>query len=254
MLAASGQRVVIGVGFIFTDDVLQVAADYPGVSFACVDMALRPGAVLPANVVALKFREEEGSFLTGVLAAMVSETKSLGFVGGMDTPLIHKFSAGFRAGIRAACPSCKLSVLFAGATPNAFKDPGKGREMALSQFQNGADIVFHAAGATGLGVFQAARDSRRLAIGVDSDQSAEAPDAILTSMVKRIDTAVLDTIRDAKAGHLQGGIRWLGLKEHGLQLAKNGHNQHFFTAEREAAIAAYTAQIIAGEIQVPDHD
>jgi basic membrane protein A and related proteins len=255
MFAASGVQMVIGVGFIFTDDILQVARDYPSVSFVCIDMALRydlAGALvpLPDNVVALKFREEQGSYLAGVLAATVSKTKKLGFVGGMDIPLIHKFSAGFRAGVMTTCPSCSLSVLFAGATPSAFKDPG-GREMALSQYADGADIVYHAAGATGLGVFQAAREKNKLAIGVDSDQSREAPDNILTSMVKRIDLAVLDTIRAAQAGEIKGGLRSLGLENGAVELVRN---PSYFTSELDATLAETRTAIIAGKIVVPDHD
>ncbi len=256
MLAASGAKMVIGVGFIFTDDILQVARDYPHVAFACVDMALRHDASgrpvpPPQNVVALKFREEQGSFLAGVLAGTLSKTKKLGFVGGMDIPLIHKFSAGYRAGIAAVCPQCTLSVLFAGATPSAFKDPGKGREMALSQIESGADIVYHAAGATGLGVFQAAREKKVLAIGVDSDQSGEAPDVVLTSMVKRIDRAVYDAIAAAQAGTLAGGIRTVGLADGALELVRD---PRYFTAAIDALLERHRAAIIAGEIEVPESD
>jgi basic membrane protein A len=250
MLAASGAKMVIGVGFIFTDDILQVAKDYPEVAFACIDMALR-GEALPKNVVALKFREEQGSFLAGAVAATLSRTKKLGFVGGMDIPLIHKFSAGFAAGIKDACPSCTLSVLFAGATPGAFKDPGKGREMALAQIEGGADIVYHAAGATGLGVFQAAREKKVLAIGVDSDQSAEAPGIVLTSMVKRIDRAVFEAIAACKAGTLEGGVRSYGIEENAVELVDN---PQLFTPEIRALIARDRERMIKHEIEVPDHD
>jgi basic membrane protein A len=245
---------VIGVGFIFTDDVLQVAADHPKTSFVCVDMTVRPDAVLPANVLALKYKEEQGSFLAGAFAALVSKTKHVGFVGGMDIPLIHKFSAGFRAGVSAQCEDCRVDVLFAGATPAAFKDPGKGREMALSQYQNGADVIFHASGSTGLGVFQAAREQHKFAIGCDSDQSAEAPEVVVTSMVKRIDTGVFEAIDSARRGAPMQGVVSLGLKEAGLDLARNDMNAHFFTPERVAIIAALRSKIESGEIQVPAND
>ena len=254
MLAASGAGMVIGVGFIFTDDVLQVAGDYPKVAFVCLDMAVRDGQALPANVLGLKFKEEQGSFLAGVFAALVSQTKHVGFVGGMDIPLIHKFSAGYRAGVMAQCADCRVDVLFAGATPHAFKDPGKGREMALSQYQSGADIIFHAAGSTGLGVFQAAREQKRLAIGVDADQTSEAPEVVATSMVKRIDTAVFDAIARAKSGAFKGGVVSLGLKEDGLELARNATNAKFFTEERVAVLDAYRRKIVDGAIEVPSHD
>lgn len=259
MLAASGHRLIFGVGFIFTDDIVQVAQDFPSVDFAGIDFALRydkNGAPLPLppNVVALKFREEEGSYLAGALAAMVSTTHQLGFVGGMDIPLIHKFSAGYRAGALAECPSCEVRVLFSGMTPVAFKDPGKGHELALSQYQSGVDVIYHAAGGTGLGVFQAARETKNFAIGVDSDQSAEAPEVILTSMVKRIDTAVIDTVAGAKNGKFTSGVRWFGLKEDGLELAENVHNQIFLTAARRERLLQLKAAIVHGDIRVPDHD
>src|SRR5262245_41530279 len=188
LLAAEGMDLVIGVGFIFTDDITQLAKDYPKTNFAGIDFAVstdRAGNPIPPppNVAALKFREEQGSFLVGALAALESKSKTVGFVGGMDSPLIQKFEVGYPAGGKQVCPSCTVLVGYAGVTPEAFRNPGKGKELALSQYGQGADIIYHASGSTGLGVFEAARQTGHLAIGVDADQYAEAPGHVLTSMV-----------------------------------------------------------------------
>src|SRR6185295_5071372 len=173
LLAAQGFDLVIGVGFIFSDDMFRIAEEYPAVHFADIDYAKfdESGFVIPPpNMAALKFREEQGSYLVGALAALVSKTKAVGFVGGMDIPLIHKFEEGYRAGARAVCPACRVLVGYAGVTGEAFKNPSKGKELALAQYGEGADVIFHASGSTGLGVFEAARATGRYAIGVDADQ------------------------------------------------------------------------------------
>ena len=203
LLAAEHMDLVTGVGFIFTDDVTQLAKEYPNVNFAVVDYSVstdKAGNPVPPppNVAALKFKEEEGSFLVGALAALVGGSKKVGFVGGMDVPLIWKFEAGYKAGVKYACPDCTVIVQYAGVTPAAFRNPGKGKELALRQYQQGANVIYHASGATGLGVFEAARQAGKLAIGVDADQYDEAPGHVLTSMVKGIDVAVYDMIRRAR--------------------------------------------------------
>ena len=157
-------KLVIGVGFIFTDDLTALAKEYPNTHFAGVDYALAldsAGNVIPPppNLAALKFREEQGSFLVGALAALVGKSKKLGFVGGMDIPLIHKFEAGYRAGVKYVCPDCTVIAQYAGVTPEAFRNPGRGKELALSQYQSGVNVIFHASGSTGLGVFEAARQT-----------------------------------------------------------------------------------------------
>jgi basic membrane protein A len=256
LLAAEGMDLVIGVGFIFTDDLTQLAKEYPTVAFAGVDYALQTdaqGTVIqpPPNLAALKFREEEGSFLVGALAALTSTTKRVGFIGGMDIPLIHKFEAGFRAGVTAVCPKCAISVQYAGVTPEAFRNPGKGKELALSQYQSGVDVIFHASGSTGLGVFQAARETGKLAIGVDADQYAEAPGRILTSMVKGVDAAVFDVISRVKAGTFHGGIASFGLAEGGVAYVYDEHNRGLIPDSVHTRVEALKAEIIAGRIKVP---
>ena len=250
-LAAAGSAVVFGVGFLFTDDIRQLAQEFPNVKFACVDYTVTPGQALPPNLVALKFREEEGSFLVGALAALVSKPAKLGFVGGMEIPLIKKFEAGYRAGVQAVRPRAQVLVKYAGATGTAFKDPTKGKELALSEYHDGVDIIFHASGSTGLGVFEAARELNKLAIGVDSDQYAEAPGHILTSMVKRVDTAVFDTIRDVSKGQWQGGVREFGLKEQGVGWVYDDRNKNLIPDAVKARVDSLQAELIADHIRVP---
>ena len=256
LLAAEGMDIVIGVGFIFTDDLTQLAREYPDVKFAGVDYAVQTDAQgnpiqPPSNLAALKFREEQGSFLVGALAALAADSKRVGFIGGMDIPLIHKFEAGYRAGVKHVCPDCTVIAQYAGVTPDAFRNPGRGKELALSQYQSGVDIIFHASGSTGLGVFEAARSSRKLAIGVDADQYAEAPGFILTSMIKGVDAAVYDAIRRAKDGTFQGGIYQFGLAEGGVGYIYDENNKPLIPDSVRARVQELAGEIIAGRIDVP---
>jgi basic membrane protein A len=250
-LAAGDAKLVFGVGFLFTDDVRALAREFPDQKFACVDYTVTPGDDLPPNLMALKFREEEGSFLVGALAGLLTKTGKVGFVGGMEIPLIRKFQAGFAAGVKAVNPQAKVLVKYAGNTGAAFKDPTKGKELALAEFHAGADIIFHASGSTGLGVFEAARDLGKLAIGVDSDQYDEAPGVILTSMVKRVDTAVFDTIRDLKAGRWAGGVHEFGLKEAGVTWVYDDRNKALVPDAVKAQVDSLEALIVGGSLKVP---
>jgi basic membrane protein A len=257
LLAAENMDLVVGVGFIFTDDLTQLAREYPRVRFAGVDYAIATDSlgravVPPANLLALKFREEEGSFLVGALAALVGGSKQVGFVGGMDIPLIHKFEAGYRAGVLHVCPDCRVVAQYAGVTPEAFKNPGRGKELALSQYRSGVNVIFHASGSTGLGVFEAARATGKKAIGVDADQYAEAPGYVLTSMVKRVDEAVFDALTLVKGGQFQGGVRVLGLKERGVDYVYDEHNRDLIPAAARTRVEALRDSIIAGHITVPN--
>jgi basic membrane protein A len=256
MLAAAGFDLVVGVGFIFTDDVALVAREYPDQAFACVDYAIQTDGAgrpipPPKNVAAIKFREEEGSYLVGAIAALVSRTRTIGFVGGMDIPLIRRFEAGYRAGAARVCPRCRVAVNYAGVTGAAFKDPGKGKELALAQYRGGADVIFHASGSTGLGVFEAARETGNLAIGVDSDQYHEAPGFILTSMMKRVDVAVYDTIREVAQGRFEGGIRSFGLTEDGVGYVFDDHNRDRISAHVREQVELLRTSIVSGGIRVP---
>ncbi len=256
LLAAEGMDLVIGVGFIFTDDLATLAREYPAISFAGIDYALATdsaGNVIPPppNIAALKFREEEGSYLVGALAALVGNTKKVGFVGGMDIPLIHKFEAGYRAGVKKVCPDCQVIAQYAGVTPDAFKNPGKGKELALSQYQQGVEVIFHASGSTGQGVFEAARATRKFAIGVDSDQNDEAPGHVLTSMVKGVNAVTFDAIQRVQSNTFKGGIYSFGLKEGGVGYIYDDRNRALIPDSVRARVEQLKAEIIAGRIKVP---
>jgi basic membrane protein A len=256
LLAAEGMDLVVGVGFIFTDDINLLAREYPNIRFAGVDYSVATDAqgnvvLPPANVAALRFREEEGSFLVGAIAGLVTKTKTVGFVGGMNVPLINKFDAGYAAGVRQVCPSCRIITQYAGVTPDAFRNPGKGKEMALSQYQQGADIIYHASGSTGLGVFEAARATGKLAIGVDADQYAEAPGFILTSMVKRIDVALFEAAKRVKEGAFTGGIYDFGLAQDGVAYVYDENNKALIPDAVRQRVEALKQQVVAGRITVP---
>src|SRR4051812_39881990 len=256
LLAAEGMDLVVGVGFIFSDDLTQLAKEYPNTHFAGIDYSIGADSLgnpiaPPPNLAALKFREEEGSFLVGALAALVSKTGKVGFVGGMNFPLIHKFEAGFRAGVKHVCPRCTIISQYAGVTPEAFRNPGRGKELALSQYQQGVDVIYHAAGSTGLGVFEAARQTGRLAIGVDADQYQEAPGHILTSMVKGVDAAVFQATQWTQEGRFKGGVYQLGLKEGGVGYVFDEHNSALIPAAIQTRVEELRQQIIAGRIKVP---
>ncbi len=258
LLAAERRALVVGVGFIFSDDLTELAREYPDVSFAGVDFALSidsKGSVIapPPNVAALKFREEEGAFLVGAMAALVGGSKKLGFLGGMDIPLIHKFEAGYKAGVLHVCSDCTVIAQYAGVTPEAFRNPSKGKELALSQYQQGVKVIFHASGSTGLGMFEAARAMGRghYGIGVDADQYSEAPGFVLTSMVKGVDNVVYDTIRRVKDGTFQGGIFSYGLKEKGVGYVYDDNNKALIPDKVRTQLLELERDIVAGKIKVP---
>lgn len=252
LFASGDPQLIFGVGFLFSDDIRAVAQEFPEKTFACIDFTYKEGDTVPPNLVGIKFREEEGSFLVGAIAALVSKTGSIGFVGGMDIPLIHKFQAGYTMGSRHVRPDVKVLTNYAGVTGDAFQNPTKGKELALAQADAGADVIFHASGSTGLGVFEAARERELLAIGVDSDQQDQAPGFILTSMTKQVDVAVFETIESARDGRFEGGIRVLGLAEGGVDYVFDENNQKWITPEVRAQVEALRAEIVAGTIDVPE--
>jgi basic membrane protein A and related proteins len=250
-LAAGDAQLIFGVGFLFTDDIRKLAVEFPEKKFACVDYTVNPGDTLPPNLVALKFKEEEGSFLVGSLAGMLTKTDKVGFVGGMQIPLIKKFEAGYVAGVHAVRPTARVIIKYAGSTGSAFKDPTKGKELGLAEYNQGADIIYHASGSTGLGVFEAAREKNLLAIGVDSDQYDEAPGHILTSMVKRVDVAVFDTIREVLEGRWSGGVRTFGLAQEGVAWVYDDRNKALIPDAVKARVDSLSAEIVAGRIVAP---
>jgi basic membrane protein A len=246
-MARRGASIVVGVGFTQRAALETVARQYPSKKFTLIDAT----SDLP-NVQSVVFREQEGSFLVGVLAALASKSHKLGFVGGMDIPLIRRFAAGYAAGARYADPAVQILVNMTGTTPAAWQDPARGAELARSQFDRGADIVYAAAGSTGLGVLQAAADAKKLAIGVDSNQDHLHPGTMLTSMVKRVDLAVYQAFRSAKAGTWQAGIRSLGVAEDGVGYTLDQYNETLVTPGMRAKADAARAEIIAGNIAVPE--
>jgi len=244
--ARRGAALVIGVGFGHQQAMTRVAQAYPQERFAIVDTVID----LP-NVQSIVFREAEGCFLVGMLAAMASKTGTIGFVGGMDIPLIQRVFAGYAEGARYVNPKIDLIETTAGTTPAAWSDPPRGAELAKSQLDRGADIIFAAAGATGLGALQATADAGKLAIGVDSNQNGLHPGSVLTSMMKRVDVAVYQSLTAVHDSSWKGGTISLGLKEGGLDWALDDNNRTLVTPEMQARVDQAKADIIAGKLVVP---
>lgn len=251
-LAAQRVDLVIGVGFIFSADLERLAREFPDVAFAGVDYAPTGEGTTPPNLAGLRFREHEGSFVVGAIAGLSTRSKIVGFVGGMKIPLIRKFEAGYEAGVKHVCPTCRVFSAYAGTEPKAFADPMLGQELAAAQYEGGADVIFHAAGKTGSGVIAAARARGARVIGVDSDQFHEAPCCMLTSMVKQVDVAVFDAAKQVVDGEFRGGLRELGLADDGVGFVADANNAALLPAPIVERARAIAAQIVAGEIVVPD--
>lgn len=242
---------IFGIGFIFTDDITNIAKEFPAKKFACIDYTYDPSKALPSNLVALEFKEEEGSYLVGVLAALLTKTNTIGFIGGMESPLIKKFEVGYSSGAKAVNTKCNVLIGYAGITGDAFKNPGKGKELALGQISQGADIIYHASGVTGLGVIEAAREKQKLVIGVDSDQYHEAPGYILTSMTKVVDVAIFETIRTTRDGEFVGGLALIfDLKSKGIDYVYDENNKNLIPDSVHQQVEQIRNKIIRGEIPV----
>jgi basic membrane protein A and related proteins len=257
-LADAGYNPVFAVGFLMTDAVNEVAPQYPDTNFAIVD-----SVVEPENAASLTFREQEGSYLAGVVAGLMTQEsteytnpddKVVGFLGGQESDLIGKFQAGYEAGVESVCPDCEVLVQYAGSTPDAFNDPARGKEISLQQINEGADIIYHASGATGAGLFEAASEKGIFAIGVDADQAKLFPDApILTSVVKRVDNSVFQTIEQARDGNFPGGeVVEFGLDDKGISLAPFGRFDSQVPQNVKDEVDKAREGIINGDIKVPD--
>lgn len=246
--AQRGHDPVVAIGFSHGAAVEKVAQEFPDVNFAIVDMVVD----LP-NVRSILFKEHEGSYLVGVMAAKASETGKVGFVGGMDIPLIRKFQCGYAGGVKSVNADAEVFANMTGTTGAAWNDPVRGGELAKAQFAQGADVVYHAAGGTGIGVIQAAADEGKLAIGVDSNQNGMAPGQVLTSMLKRVDIAVFNAFNDVKEGNWSTGFSVLGLAEGGVGYAMDDNNASLVNAEMQAAVEAAAAAIKSGEVVVHDY-
>ena len=245
-LAETGANPIVMTGFAFGDVLSKVAPDYPDTKFAIIDTVVEQ-----PNVQSVVFTEEQGSYLAGIMAAMASKTGTVGFVGGMDIPLIHKFECGYRQGFASVRPEGKVLINYTGTTPAAWNDPVKGGELARAQKAQGADVIYAAAGATGIGVLQAAADEGILSVGVDSNQNHLHPGKVLTSMIKRVDNAVYEAFTAGTA--LEPGTRVMDLSVDGVGVAVDDDNRALVTPEMEAAVADATARIVAGETKVHDY-
>ena len=247
-MARRGSQIIVGIGFSQASGMEKVAKEFPTLKFAIVDAVVD----LP-NVQSIVFKEHEGSFLVGMAAALASKTGKVGFVGGMDIPLIRKFALGYEEGAKYVNPKIEVFQNMTGTTSAAWNDPTRGGELARSQFDRGVDVVYAAAGATGLGVLQAAKDKGRLAIGVDSNQNHIHPGSILTSMVKRVDLAVYEAFKTTREGNWKGGVRNLGVAEGGVGYSLDQDNRSLITPEMERRLAQARADIVAGKIKVTDY-
>ena len=249
-LADDGYDMIVGVGFAFAEAMTAVATDFPETTFAIVDDA----SITADNVTSLVFAEEQGSFLVGAAAGLETETDKLGFIGGVEVDLIKKFEAGFIAGATEVNPDATVDVKYISQAPDfsGFNDPAKGKEIALGQFSGGADIVYHAAGGSGGGLFEAALESDARAIGVDSDQYLTAEPAvqgvIMTSMLKRVDVAVFEAIKSFVEGDLEAGVRTFDLSNDGVGYSTSGD---FLSEETIAKLDELKQMIIDGDITVP---
>ncbi|HSK74066.1 MAG TPA: BMP family ABC transporter substrate-binding protein [Pyrinomonadaceae bacterium] len=252
---------IIGVGFAQGPIMQKVAEDYPNINFAIVDGVILDKEGNPLkNVASLVFREHEGSYLVGMIAAEKSKTGVLGFVGGMDIPLIHRFAKGYEEGAKSVNPNAKIITNFVGVTDSAWNNPGKGKELALSQIQQGADVIFTAAGNSGLGAFDAVEqfgrnpqgEANKFVIGVDSNQNMVKPGFVLTSMVKRVDNAVYDAVKEVLGGQFKGGFHTFGLEKDGVAYAMDEHNKELIPKDVIQKVEEARSKIVAGEIKVTD--
>ncbi len=246
--ARDGNSPVIAVGFSHASALDKVARDFPATQFAIVDMV-----VDQPNVKSLVFREHEGAYVVGLLAAMASRTGKIGFVGGMDIPLIRKFACGYRQGAKHANPGIEIFENMTGVTGAAWADPVKGGELARSQIDRGADVISQAAGGTGIGVLRAAADAGKLGIGSDANQNGLFPGRVLTSLLKRVDNAIIRAFTSARAGQWTSGVESLGLKEDGVGWALDDDNRALITPEMKAAADGAEAAIVSGDLVVHDY-
>ena len=245
-LARLKYDLIIGVGFLFQEPMERVASEFPNVKFAIIDAEAKR-----ENVASLIFKAHEGTYLVGAVAALKTETNRIGFIGGMNVPLLHAFEAGYYAGAKAINPEIEVLIDYAGVTPKAFSDPAKGKELALAQYNKGVDVILAAAGATSLGILEAAKEKQKQLIWVDANGNHLAPGLVLTSMIKGVELAVYQTIQAAVEDSFTGGIKLYGLKEGGIEYIIDANNQEVLSAEILKRVETLKQQIIDGEIIPP---
>jgi basic membrane protein A len=241
-----GYPLVVAIGFAQADALKKVAPQYPNTHFAIVD-----AVVEGPNVASLMFAEHEGSYVVGYLAGLLTKSNKIGFIGGMDIALIRRFEMGYEAGVKAANPKAVVDVNYVGINSTAWANPSRGKELALGQYGRGIDVIFHAAGASGMGVFDAAEEKKAYVIGVDSNQNGVKPGRVATSMMKRVDTAVYDVIRAQSENQFKAGTQYFGLKDKGVDYAVDENNQAIIEPFK-AKLEEIRAKIVSGQIKVPD--
>ena len=242
---------IIGVGMLFSEDITAIASEFPDKKFACIDYITKPDKKVPGNLQGIVFEEKKGSYLAGALAGLVTKTKTVGFIGGMESNIIKKFETGFIEGVHAVNPGARVISGYVGMTGAAFANPAKGKELALGQYGRGADIIYEAAGATGLGVIEAARVSRGLVICTDRDQESEAPGFVLSSMTKAVDRAVLKIVENVLDGSFKGGrASVFGLADRYTDYVYNNKNASLIGAENHEKVEDIRKKIVEGKIVV----
>lgn len=246
-LARKNVDLIAAIGFAQSQAVQNIAKEFPKTKFVLID-----GVASGDNVSSVLFKEQEGSYLVGVAAAMATKTKKLGFIGGMDIPLIRAFVCGYAQGAKAVDPKIEITQNIVGSTSSSWNDPAKGAELARAQFERGVDVLFAAAGGSGMGSLQMAKEKGKLAIGVDSNQNALHPGTMLTSMVKRVDQAIYDSFMQVKNGTFKAGISNKGLKEAGVDWALDKDNRSLITPEIEKRVNAAKQDILSGKVKVID--
>jgi basic membrane protein A len=247
-LARKHLDLIAAIGFSQTQAVQKVAQEFPNVRFVLIDSVAKGN-----NINSVMFKEQEGSYLVGVAAALASKSKKIGFVGGMDIPLIRAFACGYNQGAKATWPKIETLQNMVGTTSAAWNDPAKGGELARAQFERGVDVIFAVAGGSGMGSLQAAQEKGKLAIGVDSNQNYLHPGTMLTSMVKRVDNAIYDAFMQVKNGSWKPGVTYRGLKEGGVDWVLDKDNRAVVTPEIEKRVNEAKAAIINGKIKVIDY-
>lgn len=254
MAADPDVDLVIGVGLLFSDDIASIAEAFPEKKFVCIDYIPKAGAKMPENLSGIVFEEKKGSFLAGAVAGLSTKTNTVGFIGGMESSIIRRFESGFTEGVKYVNPDAVVIPAYIGMTGSAFANPSKGRELALGQYAKGADIIYQAAGASGLGVIEAARETGKLVICTDRDQEPDAPGFVLTSMVKAIDRAVLKTIDDVLEGTFKGGsVTVFGIDDRYTDYVYNDRNAKLIGAAVHDRVEDIRKKIISGEIAVQEH-
>lgn len=253
MAADPDVDLVIGVGLLFSDDITAIAKEFPEKKFVCIDYIAKPGVELPKNLSGIVFEEKRGSFLAGALAGLSTKSNIVGFIGGMESSIIRKFETGFTEGVKYVNPGAKVIPAYIGMTGSAFANPAKGKELALGQYARGADIIYQAAGASGMGVIEAARATQKLVICTDRDQEPDAPGFVLSSMVKAIDRSVLKTVEDVLGGSFKGGsVRVFGIGDRYTDYVYNERNASLIGAAVHERLEEIRSKILSGDIALQE--